>query len=259
MKPKESAPLQKMDIHPWTASELRLHKEAVRRLEVILKFATVLISKKRNLTEEQLYKVMVDRMCTANITSADKWVIVAYGPSAAEPHYHFQPGKSKLIRPGHFLLLDIWGKINRPEAPYADITHMYFIGRSIPARFQKLWHDLRESRDTALSAVKNNGNLPGAHLDGLSRTYLDECGHKGRFIHGLGHDLGVDHPHGPGVNLSPRFPQKLLRGRGYTIEPGIYKKGAFGVRSEIDFFLHTSGRVEVTTSVQDTLPCISTP
>lgn len=259
MKSKKSAPLEKIDIHPWTASELHLHKEAVRRLETILKSATDLISKKRGLTEEQLYNFMAQRMYKADITSVDKWVIVAYGSSAAEPHYHFKTGKSKIIRPGHFLLLDIWGKINRPEAPYADITHMYFIGHKIPARFQELWNDLRESRDAALYAVKNNSNLPGAHLDGLSRTYLDERGHKGLFIHGLGHDLGVDHPHGPGVNLSPRFPQKLLRGRGYTIEPGIYKKGAFGVRSEIDFFLHPSGAVEVTTFLQDTLPCISTP
>lgn len=257
MKPKKIPPLQKIDIQPWSPAELRLHKEAVSRLETILKQATILISKKRALTEEQLYEFMVERMYATGITSVDKWVIVAYGPSAAEPHYHFKSGKSKLIRPGHFLLLDIWGKINRPEAPYADITHMYFIGRAAQARFQKLWHDLRESRDTALSAVKKNGNLPGARLDRLSRTYLDECGHQGRFIHGLGHDLGVDHPHGPGVNLSPRFPQKLLRGRGYTIEPGIYKKGAFGIRSEIDFFLRPSGQVEVTTFVQDALPCIS--
>ncbi len=256
---KKSAPLAQIDIHPWTASELRLHKEAVARLETILKSATERISKKRGLTEEQLYDFMSERMHKADMTSVDKWVIVAYGTSAAEPHYHFKPGKSKLIRPGHFLLLDIWGKINRPEAPYADITHMYFIGNSAPTRFQKLWANLRESRDLALSAVKKNGDLPGAHLDGLSRTYLDQCGHKGRFIHGLGHDLGVDHPHGPGVNLSPRFPQKLLKGRGYTIEPGIYKKGAFGIRSEIDFFLHASGRVEVTTLVQNALPCISTP
>ena len=184
------------------------------------------------------------------------WTIVAYGPSAAEPHYAFAPGKSKTIKPGHFLLIDIWGKLNRPNAPYADITHTYFVGKKPSSYFQKLWNDLRDSRDSALTLIKKDCHTPGATLHQCAADHLDRCNYQGLFIHGLGHDLGHDHVHGPGANLSPKFSSPLLPGRGYTIEPGIYKKEKFGVRSEIDFFFDETRNVQVTTRLQKELECI---
>ncbi len=240
---------------PWTPLELRLHQEAVSRLEKILAYAVKLVCYKK-LTEEQLYKIMVERMQKAGLTSLLNWVIVAYGVSAADPHYHFNPGRSRLIKPGALLMLDIWGKLNRPDAPYADITHTYFVGKNPSTHFQKLWHDLKTARDRALQKISQKHMTHGAHLHLLAEKHLDACGYKGLFIHGLGHDLGHDHVHGPGANLSPRYPYRLLVGRGYTIEPGIYKKGKFGLRSEIDFFLTSHGRVQVTTRLQNKLECI---
>lgn len=248
---------QKMNVAPWSTRELRLHQEAVHRLEKILKAATNLVARARFLTEEKLSRFMIERMRNAGITSVLGWTIVAYGPSAADPHYHFKPGHSRQIKPSHFLLLDIWGKLNCPEAPYADITQMYFVGRSAPVRFQKLWAAVRDARDKALAHIQKYRTAYGAKLHGIAKEHLDACGHQGRFVHGLGHDLGHDHPHGPGVNLSPKFPQPLARGRGYTIEPGIYKKGTFGVRSEMDFFLDREGKVRVTTRLQKKLECIA--
>ncbi|OGL76526.1 hypothetical protein A3F52_02795 [Candidatus Uhrbacteria bacterium RIFCSPHIGHO2_12_FULL_47_11] len=243
-------------VQPWTAGELHLHKQAVRRLETIFQAATALVSRKKSFTEEQLYNFMVQKMRTAQMTSVNNWAIVAYGKSAADPHYRFAPGKSRTIKPGHFLLLDIWGKINRPDAPYADITHMYFVGKRAPARFQKLWNDLRDARDKALNHLSQNATAHGAKLHALSSDHLDRCGYKNLFIHGLGHDLGHDHPHGPGINLSPRFRRSLERGRGYTIEPGIYKSGQFGLRSEINLFLDHHGRVQTTSTLQHGLQLI---
>lgn len=244
-------------VKPWSALELRLHKQAVRRLERILAQAAALVGRKKSLSEEQLYQFMVGRMRAAGLTSMLGWVIVAYGPSAAEPHYAFRPGKSRQIKPGHFLLLDIWGKLNRPDAPYADITHMYFVGKNPPARFRKLWDNLRTSRDAALNHLAKNCKTRGATLHNTAKRCLDSCGYNGLFIHGLGHDLGHDHVHGPGANLSPKFNCPLIPGRGYTIEPGIYKKGQFGLRSEIDFHFDEKRKVQVTTRLQKELECIS--
>lgn len=248
--------LQQITVQPWTTEKLKLHKEAVRRLERILALAALLVGRKKSLTEEKLYHFMVERMRALGLTSMLGWVIVAYGPSAAQPHYAFRPGKSRPIKPGQFLLLDIWGKLNRPDAPYADITHMYFVGKNPPARFQKLWHDLRSSRDRALTHLIANRNARGARLHAIAEKHLNSCGYPGLFVHGLGHDLGVDHVHGPGANLSPRFRAPLISGRGYTIEPGIYKPGAFGLRSEMDFFFDRNRKVQVTTRLQKELECI---
>lgn len=228
----------------------------MRRLEQILKQAVERVVQKRGLSEEQLYGFMVERMQKAGLTSMLGWVIAAYGPSAAEPHYAFIPEKSRVIKPGHFLLLDIWGKLNRPDAPYADITHMYFVGKNPAARFCKLWNDLCSSRDQALAHIKNTRTACGSTLHRVAKRCLDRRGYQGLFLHGLGHDLGHDHVHGPGANLSLRFRAPLIPGRGYTIEPGIYKKGQFGLRSEIDFFFDKNRNVQITTRLQQELECI---
>lgn len=250
-------------IQPWTPTELRLHKQAARHLEQVLKQAIVYIKSTmpngrqgKTLTEEQLYKFIIGKMQQAGLTSVLNWVIVAYGPSAANPHYQFKPGKSRLLKPGHFLLIDLWGKLNRPDAPYADITHMYFVGKRVPDRFQKLWHNVKTARDQALVYIKQHHTAHSFKFHGIVTNHLDRCGHQGQFIHGLGHDLGHDHPHGPGINLNSKSHQPLMKNRGYTIEPGIYKKGQFGLRSEINFFLNKKGVVQVTTKIQQKLECI---
>ena len=133
-KPKFEFP----DVLHWSEPELRMHKRAVYLLENILNQATARVARSKHITEEQLYYIMFKKMIRAGLTSMLNWIIVAYGPSAADPHYHFKPGQSRRILPGHFLLLDIWGKLNRPDAPYADITHTYFVGKNPPARFKKL-------------------------------------------------------------------------------------------------------------------------
>lgn len=253
---KKIPTLLRPEVEPWTSTELQLHKEAVRRLETILVSAVACVGSKKNITEEQLYQFIVNRMIKASIASMSGWTIVAYGPSAAEPHYEFPRGKSRMIKPGHFLLIDIWGKLNRPDAPYADITHMYFVGKHPPTRFQKLWNDLRDSRDIALTLITKNRRVQGATLHRCAADHLDRCDYQGLFIHGLGHDLGHDHVHGPGVNLSPKFSCSLTPGRGYTIEPGIYKKGSFGVRSEMNFFLDVNRNIQITTRLQKELECI---
>ncbi|MBI2552198.1 aminopeptidase P family protein [Candidatus Uhrbacteria bacterium] len=253
---QKKAKFQFPDVSPWTANELALHKQAVHRLEKILAAATARVARARAIDEEQLYHFMLQKMLQAGLTSMLNWIIVAYGPSAADPHYRFKAGRSRRILPGHFLLLDIWGKLNRPDAPYADITHTYFVGKNPPARFQKLWADLREARDLALARIRNLCTSPGAALHEVAKGRLDRGGHVGLFLHGLGHDLGHDHVHGPGVNLSPKFNCPLLTGRGYTIEPGIYKQGDFGLRSEMDFYFDKNRKVQVTTRLQKKLECI---
>lgn len=253
---KKKAKFEFPDVLPWNTAELRMHKQAVYLLENILNQATAHVARTRNITEEQLYHFMLKKMIRAGLTSMLNWIIVAYGPSAADPHYHFKAGQSRKILPGHFLMLDIWGKLNRPDAPYADITHTYFVGKNPSPRFKKLWTDLQEARDLALERINNLCTSRGSTLHETAKKRLDQGGHGGLFLHGLGHDLGHDHVHGPGVNLSPKFTCPLLSERAYTIEPGIYKKGAFGLRSEIDFYFDKNRKVEVTTRLQKNLECI---
>jgi len=71
-------------------------------------------------------------------------------------------------------------------------------------------------------------------------------------LHRTGHNLGRSGPHGSGTHLDDyesHDTRPLIPGLAFTVEPGVYLDGRFGVRSEIDVYLHREGP-EVTTEVQ---------
>jgi Xaa-Pro aminopeptidase len=95
----------------------------------------------------------------------------------------------------------------------------------------------------------------GFEVDKVARDYIKEKGFDDNFLHGLGHPLGFTNPHGAGVRLSPKKVRAnrcspLQKMVGYTIEPGIYLKNKFGLRSEIDFYIDEKNKVVITTKIQ---------
>ena len=74
-----------------------------------------------------------------------------------------------------------------------------------------------------------------------------------KFLHGLGHELGFKSPHGIGRPISPKNPFPIKKNMGYTIEPGAYIAGKFGVRSEINFYINKKNQVVLTTKLQKNL------
>jgi Xaa-Pro dipeptidase len=98
------------------------------------------------------------------------------------------------------------------------------------------------------------GLLPiGKNIDQAARSLIDRSGYKGKFLHTLGHSLGIKNDHGPYRLIAARNPEPLKINTGYTIEPGIYLAGRFGVRTEIDFYLDERLKVVVTTPKQDSI------
>ena len=80
------------------------------------------------------------------------------------------------------------------------------------------------------------------------RAVIRDAGYGEFFTHRTGHSIGVA-VHGNGVNIDnfETKDERLLEpGLGFTIEPGIYLPGEFGIRSEIDCYMSESG-VEITT------------
>ncbi len=167
--------------------------------------------------------------------------IVAAGLSSADPHYEVLGPGRPLMR-GQVLQLDLWAKEGGPEAIYADISWIGFLGEEPEARHEKAARDVFALRDAALAYIRDGlrrGQAQrGCDVDALVRNRAAEMGLEGSLRHRTGH--GIDREcHGSGVNLdSVEFPdqRRILEGSCFSIEPGLYFED-FGLRTEIDVYI----------------------
>ena len=179
--------------------------------------------------------------------------IVAVNENSANPHYEPGPDRSAPIKEGDFLLIDLWCKEkNTPRSMYADITWTGFVGESVPEEYTKIFNIVAAARDAASEAIatayKEGRDITGAEADDICRKVIEDAGYDEYFIHRTGHSIGEEvHGNGGNVdNLETRDERKLIPRTCFSIEPGIYLPGKFGVRSEIDAYIHPDGRLEET-------------
>src|SRR5207253_8307566 len=86
--------------------------------------------------------------------------------------------------------------------------------------------------------VKAGEEIRGFEVDRACRAVLERAGFGAQFIHRTGHSLGTE-VHGNGVHMDDyetHDERRLIRGTGFTIEPGVYSK-EFGVRTEINMYI----------------------
>jgi Xaa-Pro aminopeptidase len=167
--------------------------------------------------------------------------IVAINAHSADPHFEPTPTDSTPIRSGDFVLIDLWAK--EPQGVYADFTWTGFMGTEVPARYQEIFMLVRDARDAAIAFVKERIRQEqpfyGYEVDAVARKVIADAGYGGRFVHRTGHSIGEE-VHGNGANmdsLETRDERRVLPGTCFSIEPGIYLPGEFGVRSEVDVYV----------------------
>jgi Xaa-Pro aminopeptidase len=180
---------------------------------------------------------------------------VSAGANSADSHYEPTAANSKPIRKGDFVLIDIWGKLNRPDACYYDITWTGVVDREPTPREQLVFETVRNSRDAAVKVVKEafatQTPIAGWKADDAAREVIAQAGFKEWFTHRTGHNIGVE-LHGNGANLDnleTHDERLLLPKTCFSVEPGVYFPGEFGVRSEVDM-IALPGSAEVTGKVQ---------
>jgi len=157
--------------------------------------------------------------------------IASFSKNTSMPHYH---GGCIRLKNGDVVLADFGAYF---EGYASDITRTYLTGN--PEK------GLRDLYGTVLSAQKlaldmiNEGELSG-RVDREVRAYIDSNDlYKGRFIHSLGHSIGLDvHDDGyPSESFHNRFVENMV----LTVEPGIYLPGRYGVRIEDDILVEKQG------------------
>ncbi|MDO8560552.1 MAG: M24 family metallopeptidase [bacterium] len=238
----------------WTSRQLAAHLAAARLLEQVRDEVWQYLRSQRRSSERATQEFVLRRFRRYGLRNELSRPIVAFGPHTGEVHY-FPPARgSALLRPGTWVLLDLWARLQQPGAPYADATWMAWYGGRVPPVLARAFGAVRAARDVSLRHLQRqtaSGAIPtGEALDGVARRSLHRAGYRGKFTHSLGHSLGLHSPHGDFGPLSPKNLQPLVPGVGYTIEPGIYLPGKYGVRLEMDVLLTTERQVVVTTVPQ---------
>lgn len=147
--------------------------------------------------------------------------IVASGPNSALPH---AVPSDRVIGEGEPVVIDMGAVV---DGYCSDMTRTVFMGEPDPA-LKKVYRTVREAQLAAEGAIR--GGMTGREADSVARTIIVNAGFGDRFVHSLGHGVGLAVHEAPRLS---RLAMKALRpGMVVTVEPGIYLPGVGGVRLE---------------------------
>lgn len=162
--------------------------------------------------------------------AAPEFWIIGTGANGAFPHHH--TGES-VIRAGDAVVIDIGGRVGGYPS---DITRMAVVGTP-PEGFAQVHAVVDRAVHAALAAAR-----PGARardVDAAARQVISDAGYGDYFVHRTGHGLGIDIHEPPYITATSDL--ILREGMVFSIEPGIYLPGRFGVRLEEIVVLREDG------------------
>jgi len=233
----------------WSASELTGHRRAAEALREIahdaLRWAGSELARGVEVRETTVQSRVMASFARAGLVT-DHPPIVGFQANAANPHYEPKPGADRVLAAGDLLLLDLWAGVALGTV-FADQTWMGFAGREPSAEVRKVWDAVRGARDAAVGLLqdrwKKKEAVTGAALDDVARGVIRAAGFGDYFVHRTGHSIDRDlHGSGPHLdNFETADERTLIPGVGFSIEPGVYLTGRFGIRSEINVYLSESG------------------
>jgi len=230
----------------WSEAQLDSHRYStavLRRIvdEAFAHVAAALVHG-RELTEFDVQQFILSRIQDAGMTTSSA-PIAAIGAHSADPHYGPAPSGSSVIRRDAVLLIDLWAKRTDHGSVYGDITWTGFTGSRVPEKPRMVFDHVRAGRDAALAYVQAGvaaGQFPfGWEVDDVCRNSIRAAGYGDFFLHRTGHSIGEE-VHGNGANidnLETQDGRRLIPRTCFSIEPGIYLPGEFGIRSELDVYV----------------------
>lgn len=238
----------------WNVIQIKQHKEVSKRLLKIKDRAFEYIKNKKEVSELEVLDFLYVKLKEFNLKTASQSLIVAFAKNSANPHYSPSKKSNRKLKNGDIIMLDIWARLNQKGAPFADITWMAFRGKKIPQEIEKVFGIVINARNAGINTIKKNLKkkkiISGSKVDKVVRDFIHQNGYGEKFIHGTGHSLGFFSPHGNRNRLRPNSHSSLYKNVAYTIEPGIYLKEKFGVRSEMDFYITDKFKLFLTTDLQ---------
>jgi Xaa-Pro aminopeptidase len=149
------------------------------------------------------------------------FTLVASGPNGAFPHHH---SSNRVLQDGDAIVIDIGASL----AGYkSDITRMVFLGEP-PAEFLNAYQAVMEANERARAAIRPG--ISAQEIDRVARDTLEAAGYAEYFVHRTGHGLGLEVHEPPWIMAGNEH--ILEEGMTFSVEPGVYIPGRFGVRVE---------------------------
>jgi Xaa-Pro aminopeptidase len=179
---------------------------------------------------------------------------VSVNANSSDSHYEPTAEHCAPIKEGDFVLIDIWGRMDKGNSVFYDITWTGVVGREPSEREHHVFETVRNARDAAIAAVEaafaEGRAICGYEADDAARAVIREAGFGEFFTHRTGHNIAHE-IHGPGAhldNLETHDERRILPATCFSVEPGIYLP-QFGVRSEVDM-LTSAKKAWVTGNIQ---------
>jgi Xaa-Pro dipeptidase len=237
----------------FSPAQHQMHVEASDKMHRIIQDAFAEIARRirgnERTTEWDIAQFMLRRYSEEGMQQEP--MIVAVNANTANPHYMPTKEKNSPIKRSDFVLIDAATKLNKPDAVATDQTWTGYVGETVPEEYSRIFNIVREARDSAVDFVRKNVRagkpIRGAEVDDVSRGVITRAGFGEQFTHRTGHSIGEE-THGNGVNIDDfetRDSRRIIPGVCFSVEPGIYLEGKFGVRSEINVYVSDKD-IEVT-------------
>ena len=244
-----------------TDAQIETHYEAQRRLDQILAVGWEELGRRvrdGGTDEYSMLRWLAEAIERAGMVT-EHGPNVSVGSNSADSHYQPTAETSQAIRQGDFVLIDIWAKLaERPEAVWYDITWTAVVDRAPSDRENMVFGAVREARDAAVrlvqSAFARGEEIAGWQADEAARQVIAQAGFAEWFTHRTGHNIGTE-LHGSGAhldNLETHDERRILPNTCFSVEPGVYFPGEFGIRSELNMMTRRD-RADVTGQMQNHL------
>ena len=250
----------------WTDEQWQLHQDADKlnraAFDQAWSFIATHVRAGTPIRETDVQSFVMQYYATHQMTTYHP-PIVAVGPHSGDPHYAPQLGSDAAITENDFVLLDMWAKLDQPNAVYSDLTKVGFVGTKVPDEYKKIFDIVAAGRDAGIEKVRSafatDTSLQGWEVDQATRDVIDAAGFGEYFIHRTGHNIGQE-THGNGAhmdNLETQEDRLVMPRTCFSIEPGIYRDD-FGIRSEINVYVDEAKQVHVTGGLQtEVLPILA--
>ncbi len=249
-----------------TPKQIESHREAANHLDAIANatwdYIEEQLTEVGHLNEFQVQQFMLQEFKQRELVT-DHPPICSVNGNAANPHYQPTVDCHSPIKNGDFILIDLWCKQNASNAIYADIARAAVLRPHPTELEQQVFAIITKAQNAAIDLLQERyarkQSIKGFEVDDLCRKIIQEAGFGKFFIHRTGHNISTQ-VHGSGAHLDnyeTRDTRELIPGSCFSLEPGIYLPGQFGMRLEFDILITLEGQIEITGGRQDKLICLT--
>lgn len=207
-------------------AELGLIRRAISITEISI--AASFAALEPGLTDREVAGILESEMAGRGARGGG---LVQFGPTSALPHGGTE---GRRLERGMVVLIDAGCRVHGYAS---DITRMHFFGDELQVEYREVFNTVFAAQTAAYEAARPG--MECQQLDRMARNVIEEAGYGDYFTHRLGHGMGMDGHEPP--YLVEGNNRRLEPGMVFTIEPGIYLPGRWGVRIEDDFVVRDGG------------------